>query len=214
MTIFQPDRFLLARFVASHAPAMTGTVLDCGCGSARYRSLFSHVDRYIRLDPNPAVHPDILAPAEAIPLPDASVDHILCTQVLGDVSALSQAIAEMARVLKPSGTLLLTESLHAELHDEPYDFWRFTPDLWKQLLQERFVIAKMETRGGYFSLRCQQHIRRLILRFHLYDRPLLGRLANLYATCIGRIALWRDAHDAPEMRRKFAIGFNLIARKQ
>jgi 2-polyprenyl-6-hydroxyphenyl methylase/3-demethylubiquinone-9 3-methyltransferase len=44
--------------------------------------------------------------AEAIPLPDASVDRVVCVDVLEHVDDLHRCLREIARVLKPGGVLL------------------------------------------------------------------------------------------------------------
>lgn len=213
MFIFQPDRHLLGRFVAAHAPKMSGDVLDLGGGSRRYVHLFAHCKNYRILDLNPDTHPDIVASVEHIPLPDHTVDGIVCTQVLGDVPDVRLAITEMGRILKKGGALLITESLFNEQHDEPNDYWRFTEFAWRHLLEPMFSIESMERRGGYFSMRCQNSLRYLIEKYSLYRRPLLGRLVNVWATCSGKYALMRDALDNSPVKNKFPIGHCIFARK-
>lgn len=214
MIIAQPDRRLLKRFLEKNAPSLQGDILDVGGGKRRYADLFAAAKSYRCLDINPAVKPDILASAENIPLPDNSTDTIICCQVLGDVWDVPAAIGEMMRVLRPGGHLLITEALHAELHDEPCDYWRFTPFAWKTFLEGKCEILQLETRGGYHTLRLQQHLRYFIEKWHLYDRALLGRLANLYALPRCIVAEWRDRGSNSALREKFAIGTNILARKR
>ena len=56
------------------------------------------------------------AHAERIPLPDASVDMVLCHQTLHHIVDQAAALAEVFRVLKPGGMLLLAESTRAYIH--------------------------------------------------------------------------------------------------
>ncbi|WP_457446758.1 class I SAM-dependent methyltransferase [Roseateles sp. P5_E4] len=56
------------------------------------------------------------AHAERIPLPDASVDIVLCHQTLHHIVDQKAALAEAFRVLKPGGLLLLAESTRAYIH--------------------------------------------------------------------------------------------------
>ncbi|SFV05782.1 class I SAM-dependent methyltransferase [Alicyclobacillus macrosporangiidus] len=51
----------------------------------------------------------IQAAAEHIPLPDASVDRMLCAFVLHEVDDLKQTLAEFNRLLKPEGRLMVIE---------------------------------------------------------------------------------------------------------
>ena len=71
------------------------------------------------------------AVAEALPLPDASVDAVLCAFVLCSVSDPARALAEVRRVLRPGGRLLLLEhvrgprgSLLARVQDRVDPLWR------------------------------------------------------------------------------------------
>src|SRR3989344_262110 len=98
MRVFQPDRYLLNEFVKANARHLTGSLLDVGgWDGKRYRGHFGHVTRYTVLDPEETVQPDIVATAEKMPVPDASYDSILCTEVLMDVYPVQEAIAEIAR---------------------------------------------------------------------------------------------------------------------
>lgn len=214
MIIFQPDREYLKRFIAKYTRKMEGSVLDVGGGTRRYAHLFKHCKEYRVLDLNAEVAPDIVASAEKIPLLDASVDGILCSQVLGDIPNVTTAIGEMTRILKPGGHILLTESLFNEQHDEPYDFWRFTAFAWQLLLHDNFVIEVLEPRGGFYSSRAQNQIRYRIEKHRLYQRPIVGRLAHLWATCIGKYAIWHDTWDDSAANQKFPIGFCVFARKK
>tara|TARA_Y100000310_G_C20535390_1_gene740587 strand:+ start:307 stop:951 length:645 start_codon:yes stop_codon:yes gene_type:complete len=214
MIVFQPDRHLLKKFVTEYAAKFSGSVIDIGAGEKRYAHLFGHCEKYQTLDTNKESDPDIVATIENMPLDDSSVDGIICTQVLGDVWNVPKAIDEMLRILKPDGLLLITESLLNEEHDEPYDYWRFTEFAWKKLLEEKCTIELIEKRGGYFSQLAQQRIRYRIEKYYLYERKILGRIAHIWATCIGKWAFTRDAWDKSKANKKFPLGYCILARKK
>lgn len=104
--------------------AATGTLLDAGAGGGYYAAkLYAH--RYRRLivvEPFPsnlAIARQTLAPfAErttfiassiaGMPIADACVDCITCTQVLEHIEDDNAAVAEFARVLTPGGHALIT----------------------------------------------------------------------------------------------------------
>jgi C_GCAxxG_C_C family probable redox protein len=64
--------------------------------------------------------------AEALPLPDASVDFVLANMYLHHVDDPGRAIAEMARVVRPGGRVVLTDldsHSHEFLLREHHDRW-------------------------------------------------------------------------------------------
>jgi 2-polyprenyl-3-methyl-5-hydroxy-6-metoxy-1,4-benzoquinol methylase len=67
-----------------------------------------------------------------------SFDFVLCTDVLEHVSWPWVAARELAGVLKPGGTLLLTTPFNYRRHGnrEVIDYWRFTEAGLHQLLAE------------------------------------------------------------------------------
>jgi arsenite methyltransferase len=69
--------------------------------------------------------------AEAIPLPDASVDVVSSNGVLNLVPDKSAAIREIARVLRPGGRLQLADIVVETL---PSDACRAHPELWAECI--------------------------------------------------------------------------------
>lgn len=124
-------------------------VLDVGAGDAPYAELFAHTE-YVTLDWESSPHAGgrtaaISASADAIPLPDASFDIVVLTQVLEHVRRPAVVLGEIARVLRPGGTLLATVPFVWELHEEPHDYWRFTPYALRALLEDAGLDATAVT---------------------------------------------------------------------
>lgn len=110
-----------------------GVILDIGTGlghslgalATRFRPVRIHA-----LDPDPDFPAKVEANlnncpvpvtvhrthAEAMDLPDASVDLVFCHQSLHHIVGQEQALAEMFRVLKPGGHVLLAESTRRYIH--------------------------------------------------------------------------------------------------
>ncbi len=128
--LFYPDWPLLHEMSAGIERALVaharGTLLDVGCGEKPFEGHAPRVERWIGLDADSNSRADVHGTVFAIPLPDASVDTVLCTQVLEHVDDPARALAEMARVLRPGGALILTVPQYWPLHEEPYDFFRYT----------------------------------------------------------------------------------------
>jgi len=141
------------RGVADSLPS-GAVVLDVGAGKAPYRELFAHCD-YRTTDWEHSVHGldvDFIAPADALPLEDEAVDAVLLTQVLEHVSDPSAVLSETARVLRGGGGAFLSVPFVWELHELPFDFWRFTPSSLEQLLTGAgFVDTVIEPRNDCFT---------------------------------------------------------------
>jgi SAM-dependent methyltransferase len=213
--VTQPDRVLLGYEVGRYAPKLTGALLDIGSGrSRRYGALFSHVASYTTLDRDTDWKPDLVGSAEKIPLPDESIDSILCTQVLEHVPHPQVAIAEMFRVLKKGGRCLLTVPQENELHEEPHDYFRYTNYGLRVLFEEAgFTIEAMDQRGGYHAMMMQIRIRHLVNTWKPYERKLAMWILAPLTLLLTNYALARDRACRNPAAKLHTIGWCVLARK-
>ncbi len=94
---------------------LAGRVLDNGCGVGLYlRPLAEHARQAVGVEYDferaaqaKAAAPVVNAAGEALPLPSATFDLILSHEVLEHVADDRAALAEMARLLRPGGRLVL-----------------------------------------------------------------------------------------------------------
>jgi SAM-dependent methyltransferase len=109
------------------------------------RHLFPDVHTYLGIDSRPGRGVDEVAFAHALPLPDRSVDLVICTEMLEHDPSPWLSVVEMARVLVPGGQLLLTArgfdayTGYPE-HPCPNDYWRFNEASFNVLLR---YVAKL-----------------------------------------------------------------------
>lgn len=109
---------------------INGRVLDVGCGGKPYKRLFydpigrvygEGVTEWVGLDIRPVG--ELTGDVTSIPCEDVSFDTVLCVDTLSYVFDAHSAFREMARVLKPGGTLFVIEPNTRE--DDSSAFWGF-----------------------------------------------------------------------------------------
>ena len=109
-------------------------VLDVGGRIQPYRPLLEgRLRRYVALDLRRTPLVDVVARGEQIPLSSGQFDVVICTQVLEYAPDPTAVIAEIHRVLKPGGCLLLSVPT-ANLQDADNDCWRFLPAALRHVL--------------------------------------------------------------------------------
>lgn len=189
-------------------------VLDAGAGQAPYRPLFPHCD-YVTQDWPGSVHPggraaDVVADLHALPLPSASFDFVLCTEVLEHVAEPQRVLGELHRILRPGGAILLTAPFVGELHEEPHDHFRYTSHGLAGLLERSgFAVREVAPLTGYWST-----LAHVLRHAGLATRPRAGRapIAARIATqslllASGVLALGAPRLDRLDRRHALPLGW-------
>jgi len=170
-----------------------GTVLDIGCADGRLARMLPPGCRYIGVDyPDTAVgmyrtRPAVFADAGRLPFADASVDCAILKDVLEHVRRPEAALAEIARVVRPGGKLLLWIPFLYPIHDAPHDYQRFTEHgLATYLASDGFevdrikpVLRGVETAGLMASLALADACEQIVAR-----KPLLVPMVPVLATLV------------------------------
>ena len=127
----------ITRYRAEVAPRASGTVLEIGMGSGLNLHYYrGATTRLLALDPSvPLLRMakarakkvqfpvELMALAgERIPLADHSIDAVVMTWTLCSIADPAKALAEIRRVLKPSGRLLFAE--HGRAPDDRIATWQ------------------------------------------------------------------------------------------
>lgn len=130
----------LAQNIASMARHMGGKILDVGCGQKPYASLFD-ASAYVGLEFDTPENrargvADVYYDGGDFPFPAKEFDAVICSQVLEHVFNPSEFLAEVHRVLRNGGKLLLTVPFVWDEHEQPYDFARYSSFGIKYLLEK------------------------------------------------------------------------------
>lgn len=127
-----------------------GRVLDLGCGVKPYTDLFSFASQYTGFDVARHEHVDVVGVNWDLPFSDDSYDALLSTQVLEHTEKLPETIAEIRRVVKDKGLILISAPMTFPEHDIPHDFWRFTRYGLRSLFRD-FEVLAVKPQTGYLS---------------------------------------------------------------
>lgn len=210
------------RHLRAAIPAQPGTILDVGCGDMPFRSLFPPDADYTGYDVQISASGFGYSNAKVrsfdgnnLPVEDASVGFIVCTEVLEHHPEPHRLIDEMHRVLKPAGTLFVTMPWSARLHFKPHDYRRCTPYELERMFA-KFSGCNITPRGTdvavisnkliVVTMRCLQGAKRgrlgalLALPFLLPLVPVLVLLGQL------GLRGWVGSPDDP-------LGYTVVASK-
>jgi SAM-dependent methyltransferase len=184
-------------------------VVDIGCGTNPYRHYIASKN-YVGID---VISGDVRGDAMCLPVKNTVADVVLSSQVLEHLPYPRKFFSEVSRVLKPNGVIILTTPMIWPLHDEPRDFWRFTPHSLALLADEvgLEVIFSGQT-GGFISAAWQMVA--LILERPTYHQG-WGRKIYRYGLqgffcLVNPLVDWIDTHKTSA---GLTISVMLVARK-
>lgn len=130
-----------------------GLVLDAGAGRGTWSktvlktaAAYESIDLAPRGGHRPAWTGDIAAMPE---VPNDRYDTVVCRQVLDHVPRPWRVLAELHRVMKPGGTLLLSVPHLSRRHELPHDYFRHTQEGLASLLADAgFEALEVRPYGG------------------------------------------------------------------
>ena len=202
-TLFSPD-WLVLRIQRRHIAEAVGRyargrLLDVGCGARPYaRELAEKAGKVVGLECDRRRYadapPQVWGDALDLPFLEESFDTVFSSQVLEHLPEPARAMAEISRVLRPGGFLILTAPHIWGIHEEPNDFFRFTPFGLEHLARRaglapafaRPMAGYWVTAGSRFCYYLRQFEK---IGLHLLVRPLcaLVQLAALFLDRLHRV---------------------------
>lgn len=165
-------------------------ILDAGAGELRLKPFCSHliyvsqdICQYegsgdgsaLQVGAWDTTRIDIVSDIVSMPVPDASFDAVLCSEVMEHVPNPVEAIKEFSRVLKPGGVLVLTAPFCSLTHFAPYHFASGLNRYWyeEHLTALGIEIEEITANGNWFEFMGQELSRaRFVSR--TYSSPFLG----------------------------------------
>lgn len=148
--------------ISLYSRELNGRLMDFGCGSKPYQSLFTNVTEYIGLDYAGEGHSheqesiDVYYDGKTIPFENETFDSVLSSEVFEHLFALQQLLPEIARVTKKGGKFLITCPFVWEEHEIPVDYARYTRFALQDMLEKNGFEIEVIDKNGHFLLALHQ----------------------------------------------------------
>ncbi|WP_440054184.1 class I SAM-dependent methyltransferase [Pseudoalteromonas sp. T1lg65] len=155
---------LAADLVAAHyqqhlSSFATGKLLDLGCGKVPFYGAYSNfVSEVTCVDWGQSLHDNqyvdhLCDLNQPLPFQDQEFNTVLCSDVLEHLTNPESTLKEVARLLKPNGALIINTPFMYWLHEQPYDYFRYTRyALQRMAKQANLEVAVLEDVGGALEI--------------------------------------------------------------
>jgi ubiquinone/menaquinone biosynthesis C-methylase UbiE len=209
----------LAAFYSDAIPQHAhGNLLDLGCGRAPLMGYYAgFVDTATLVDWGNSRHQNSLLDLVAdlnkpLQLDDESFDTVILSDVLEHIAEPQALLCEISRILRRGGgVLLLNVPFYCPIHEEPFDFHRYT----------RFSLARMCTAVGLeikdiSPMGGAPEVLIDVTSKLLVQLPLVGRvLAAVFQSAGAWLTKFGPGkHVSARTAERFPLGYTLVAVKQ
>jgi SAM-dependent methyltransferase len=201
------------RAIRAHAH---GRLLDMGCGYVplydAYRGLVSEnicIDWQNTTHVNPYLD-HMVDLTGALPFEGSSFDTVLLTDVLEHIPEPTSLMCEIARILRPSGKLILGVPFFYWLHEVPHDYYRYTEFALRRFCKlSGLSVVEIVPYGGLPEILLDVSSKGL----NFLPRPVAAILRPLHtgASLLGKTKPLRELSE--RTRSAFPLGYVLCAER-
>lgn len=150
-------RKYLDHLLFQNVDKMKKRVLDVGgkkdAKRGEFRPPISAVESWEYLNIDESTNPDYLGSAENIPAGDNAFDTVLLCEVVEHLKNPQIVLRDIRRVLRSSGTLILSVPFLLSIHGDPFDYQRWTGIKLREELEDAgFSRVEIYPMGGVFAV--------------------------------------------------------------
>lgn len=189
-----------------------GRLLDCGCGDVPYYAWYrDRVDETVCIDWGSTSHGRSHVDQEVdlngeLPFEENSFDTVLLADVLEHIAEPARLLAEISRVLRPTGKLLAMVPFLYQVHEAPHDHFRYTEFALSALCKNAgFGNITVSAYGGYPDVLCD------LLNKGLANVPFLCHPFLWWARIVSGTSLFRKLRA--NTLHRFPLGYCVMAQK-
>jgi len=162
-----------------------GKLLDLGCGKVPlYEAYKNFIVENICVDWNNSLHKNQYLDFEVdlnkkLPFADEEFDTVILSDVLEHIMHPKKLLEEIRRILKKDGKLLMNVPFYYQIHEAPYDFFRYTKYALEMMAEDsNFKIIYLEPKGGIIAVLGD------LIGKGLVEIPILGKLVTVCSNVI------------------------------
>lgn len=209
---------LIADFYSRAIPEYShGRLLDLGCGKAPflgYYSEFVEAATLVDWENSPHASPLLCLSAdlnERLPFGDQSFDTVILSDVLEHIATPERLLCDISRILRnDTGILLLNVPFFYAIHEEPYDFHRYTRySLARMCEKAELHVIELAPMGGLPEILIDLYAK-LALHVPIIGPQLAGWI-QAFGAALLKLKLFKNASIRSADR--FPIGYTLVAKK-
>lgn len=207
---------LIAQFYQSQIPIhVKGRLLDLGCGKAPLYLVYKNfADDVSCVDWENSLHINDYVDttcdlSKKLPIEDEKFDTILLSDVLEHLPNPDKLWSEMFRLLVPGGKLILNVPFLYWIHEEPYDYYRYTEYALRRLAEQAgFSVVLLEPIGGFPEV-LADIVSKFLLRYPVCKWLII--FIQRFTSWAIKTKLGR--RTSQKTARTFPLGYFLIAQK-
>lgn len=194
--------------------------LDIGCGHGDFQQIFEG-RRTIGLDIVPYPEVDIACDlTQCVPFKTGSVERVVMMNVLEHVYAAENLLTRLATLLKSDAEIWMAVPFMLKIHQEPYDFARYTPYALQNIAAHAGL--RIERMHGFYepvfqlkdalgtvwahALPPRRNLRSIFARAAIF-------IIQLFSSLLGRLLPKGELADPLTAKNPAAMGFMLILKK-
>ena len=92
--------------------------------------------KYIGIDMQEGPGVERVMDMSKLNLPDGCAGMVISMDTLEHCEYVREAVREMFRITGPGGICLIVSVMNYQIHNHPYDYWRFTPEAFRSMLKD------------------------------------------------------------------------------
>ncbi len=191
-----------------------GNLIDIGCGYSPYKAILSkNVSKYEGIDIIP-YNEDVTYLGNILvknPFRENQFDCAISFEVLEHIPNFDHFLKQIHKIIKPNGYFIISVPHLSRLHEEPFDFYRFTKyGLIEIFTRNRFDIVEIASKGSLLSFLGHQVSNLFVSAF--WQIPLLKYVVLFLNFLLITVpSFWVDR--VFDKNGIFAQGYILVAKK-